>query len=172
MNNKIILCVFILALLTSNINAQSSKKDQYLEDIYEKEYSINSIQADSIRPLAIDGENTTVTPKIKDNVYKWTDQMPKFPGGDAELMKFIKSNLKYPTIEGDNTQTQGRVILSFVIDKDGNVIDAEIIQSLGFYFDKEAIRLINSMPAWTPGKNNGKPVNVYYTMSIVFHRPQ
>lgn|SRR5574344_750397 len=95
------------------------------------------------------------------------EQMPTFPGGQAELLSFIGKNLKYPTIAQENG-TQGRVICQFIVGKDGTVRDVQVVKSLDPYCDKEAIRVIRSMPRWIPGKQNGKPVTVKYTVPITF----
>ena len=95
------------------------------------------------------------------------EQMPTFPGGTTELMKYIGEHLKYPPIAAENG-TQGKVICRFVIGKDGQVRDVTIARSLDPYCDKEAIRVIKSMPKWIPGKQNGKAVAVNFTVPIVF----
>ena len=95
------------------------------------------------------------------------EQMPTFPGGTTELMRYIGEHLKYPTIAAENG-TQGKVICRFVVGKDGQVRDVTIARSLDPYCDKEAIRVIKSMPKWIPGKQNGKAVAVNFTVPIVF----
>lgn len=103
----------------------------------------------------------------KEKVFDMVEQMPTFPGGQSELLSFIGKNLKYPTIAQENG-TQGRVICQFVVGKDGQVREVTIVRSLDPYCDKEAIRVIKSMPKWIPGKQNGKPVAVKYTVPITF----
>lgn len=103
----------------------------------------------------------------KEEVFDMVEQMPTFPGGNAELMKYIADHMKYPTIAQENG-TQGRVICQFVVGKDGQVRDVVAVRSLDPYCDKEAIRVIKSMPPWIPGKQNGKAVAVKYTVPIVF----
>lgn len=103
----------------------------------------------------------------KDEVFDMVEQMPTFPGGNTELMKYIGEHLKYPAIAQENG-THGRVICQFVIGRDGQVRDVEVVRSLDPYCDKEAIRVIKSMPRWIPGKQNGKAVSVKYTVPIVF----
>ncbi|WP_455591978.1 energy transducer TonB [Bacteroides sp.] len=103
----------------------------------------------------------------KEEVFDMVEQMPTFPGGSAELMKYIAEHLKYPAIAQENG-TQGRVICQFVIGKDGQVRDVDVVRSLDPYCDKEAIRVIKSLPRWIPGKQNGKAVSVKYTVPIVF----
>ena len=99
--------------------------------------------------------------------YEAVEQMPTFPGGETELMKFIRDNLRYPVIAKENG-IQGRVILRFVISKTGTIKNVTVLRSLDPTCDKEAIRLIKSMPKWIPGKQNGYNVPVYFTLPIVF----
>lgn len=103
----------------------------------------------------------------EEKVFDMVEQMPTFPGGAAELMSFIAKNMKYPVIAQENG-TQGRVICQFVVGKDGAVRDVTVVRPLDPYCDKEAIRVIQSMPRWIPGKQNGKAVSVKYTVPIVF----
>jgi protein TonB len=95
--------------------------------------------------------------------------MPQFPGGDNELFKFIAENLKGETPFGlCYVEIQGRVICRFVVEKDGSIGQVEVVRSLDPPMDKEAVRLIKSMPKWIPGKQNGKVVRVYFTLPINF----
>jgi len=98
-------------------------------------------------------------------VFNIPDTMPQFEGGEQELMKFISSNLKYPAT---NDCIQGRVILKFIIREDGNISDIQVIRSLEKNFDKEAVRVIESMPKWIPAKHSGKEVACYYVIPIYF----
>jgi len=95
------------------------------------------------------------------------EQMPQFPGGQTELMKFISSNLKYPTIAAENG-IEGRVIIRFVVGKDGSVSNIEIQRGLDSSCDKEAVRVVQMMPKWIPGKQNGRAVPVYFTLPVLF----
>ena len=94
--------------------------------------------------------------------YEAVEQMPTFPGGETELMKFIRDNLKYPVIAQENG-IQGRVILRF-----GAIDNVTVLRSLDPTCDKEAIRVVKSMPKWIPGKQNGNNVPVYFTLPVVF----
>lgn len=93
--------------------------------------------------------------------------MPEFPGGNSALFLFLATNVKYPTISQENG-IQGRVIVSFVIDKDGSITDIEVVRSIDPFLDKEAIRVIKIMPKWKPGMIKGKPVRVKYTVPVTF----
>lgn len=102
-----------------------------------------------------------------EKVFDMVEQMPQFPGGQSEMLKYISQNMKYPTIAQDNG-TQGRVTCQFVIGADGSVRDVKVLRGVDPYLDKEAIRVIMSMPKWIPGKQNGKSVSVKYTIPVVF----
>ena len=102
-----------------------------------------------------------------EKIFDMVEQMPTFPGGNAELMSFLAKNIKYPTIAQENG-TQGRVIVQFVVEKDGSIADARVARGVDPYLDKEALRVIKSMPHWIPGKQNGKPVRVKYTVPVMF----
>ena len=119
--------------------------------------------------IDIEKSNTTdcaTTEQIYD-VQK-VDKKPKFPGGMTSLRSYINRSLKYPQVSRENN-SQGRVIVRFIIDSNGIVISPQVVRSSGdFYLDMEAVRVIESMPKWKPGKHKGKPVCVYFTMPIVF----
>lgn len=100
--------------------------------------------------------------------YMMVEQMPQFPGGPAELLKYITNNLKYPVIAQENG-IQGKVILRFVVNAQGHVENVKVLRSLDPYCDKEAIRVVKSLPQWIPGKQNGRNVPVYYTCPIVLN---
>jgi len=101
------------------------------------------------------------------SVYQVVEEMPKFPGGQEALMRYIAMNVKYP-VDAQRAKTQGRVILQMVIDENGNVTSPSIIRSVSPSLDAEAIRVITSMPQWIPGKNKGETVRVKYTIPISF----
>lgn len=100
-------------------------------------------------------------------VFQVVETMPTFPGGDAELFKFLSNNVKYPVIAQENG-IQGRVICQFTVNKDGSIVDVVVVRSVDPSLDKEAIRVIKSMPNWSPGKQRGKPVRVKYTLPVNF----
>ena len=100
--------------------------------------------------------------------FQVVDKKPKFPGGMTSLQSYINRSLKYPQVSRENN-SQGRVIVRFIIDSNGIVISPQVVRSSGdFYLDMEAVRVIESMPKWKPGKHKGKPECVYFTMPIVF----
>ncbi len=100
-------------------------------------------------------------------VFFIVEDMPEFPGGDLALRKYIASSIKYPVIAQENG-IQGKVYVTFVVSKTGKVTDAKIARGVDPSLDKEALRVVNALPAWKPGKQRGKPVNVSYTVPINF----
>ena len=137
-----------------------------LEEPEVKQEEMKRVEPVAPPPPALKSSIKFTAPVIKKDE-EVVEQMPTFPGGTTELMKYIGEHLKYPPIAAENG-TQGKVICRFVIGKDGQVRDVTIARSLDPYCDKEAIRVIKSMPKWIPGKQNGKAVAVNFTVPIVF----
>ena len=102
-----------------------------------------------------------------DKVYEVVEQMPQFVGGDASLMKYLSENVKYP-VEAQKNGVQGRIVISFIVEKDGAVSNVKIARSVDDLLDKEACRVVKQMPKWTPGMQNGKPVRVKYNVPVSF----
>jgi protein TonB len=100
-------------------------------------------------------------------VFYIVEDMPEFPGGELALRKYIANAIKYPVIAQENG-IQGKVYVTFVVDKDGGISDARIARGVDPSLDKEALRVVNSLPKWKPGKQRGKPVRVSYTVPINF----
>jgi len=100
-----------------------------------------------------------------EKVFDMVEQMPTFPGGQQELMSYLGKNIKYPTIA---QETQGRVIIQFVVERDGSITDVRVARGVDPYLDKEAVRVVKSMPKWIPGKQNGKAVRVKFTVPVMF----
>ncbi len=100
-------------------------------------------------------------------VFFIVEEMPEFPGGEAALRSFIAKSINYPVIAQENG-IQGKVYVTFVVDKDGGISDAKIARGVDPSLDKEALRVVNSLPKWKPGKQRGKPVRVSYTVPISF----
>ena len=100
-------------------------------------------------------------------VFDVVEQMPSFPGGPSALMQYLSSNIKYPVVAEENG-VQGRVVCTFVVERDGSITDVRVIQSVDPSLDKEAVRVVKSMPKWIPGKQNGSAVRVKYTVPVTF----
>lgn len=105
--------------------------------------------------------------KKKEEVFTHVEQMPKFPGGDAELYKFISNNLNYPAMAIENN-VQGRVVVQFVVTKDGSIGNVKVVRSVDRDLDNEAIRVCKKLPKFIPGRQNGQSVNVWYTLPVTF----
>jgi protein TonB len=100
-------------------------------------------------------------------VFDMVEQNPTFPGGQAELMAWISNHLKYPAIAAENG-IEGKVIIQFVVGRNGAIRDANVVRALNPSCDREALRVVNAMPRWIPGKQNGKEVSVKFTLPITF----
>jgi len=99
--------------------------------------------------------------------YDVVDEMPQFPGGPYALFEFISKNIQYPK-EAEDANLQGRVIVSFVVEKDGSVSNAKVVRPIDPLLDAEALRVVNSMPKWIPGKQNGEAIRIKYTVPVTF----
>ena len=104
---------------------------------------------------------------VEDEIFQVVEQMPEFPGGDAELMKYLSKNIKYPASAQENG-IQGRVVVEFVVNKDGSIVEPKVLKKLDNACDQEAMRVIKAMPKWKPGMQRGKPVRVKYTVPVMF----
>ncbi len=112
-------------------------------------------------------EDIVVAEPKKEEVFRAVEQMPQFPGGEAELMKYISKNIKYPPMAMENN-IQGRVVVQFVVTKNGSIGEVKVIRSKDPDLDKEAVRVVKTLPKFIPGKMNGQAVNVWYTLPIMF----
>lgn len=106
-------------------------------------------------------------PEEEQQIFQVVENMPEFPGGTSALMAYLRKNIKYPTICQEQG-IQGRVIVQFVVEKDGSIASPEVIKPVNPYLDKEALRVISSMPKWKPGEQRGKPVRVKFTVPVTF----
>lgn len=110
---------------------------------------------------------STAQTKKSNMVYDVVEVMPQFPGGQIAMLKYIMENIKYPK-QIMEEGIQGRVTVSFIVEKDGRVSNVKLLRSVQPSLDKEAIRVVKSMPKWTPGKHNGKPVRVRFNLPVMF----
>ena len=107
-------------------------------------------------------------PKVEETkVFDVVEQMPTFPGGQAALMSWLSSNIKYPVVAEENG-VQGRVVCTFVVERDGSITDVQVVRGVDPSLDKEAVRVLKQMPHWIPGKQNGSAVRVKYTVPVTF----
>ncbi|MBQ8701161.1 MAG: energy transducer TonB [Prevotella sp.] len=103
----------------------------------------------------------------ENKVFDVVEQMPSYPGGMGALMQWLGQNMQYPVVAAENG-IQGRVIVQFVVEKDGSITDVRVARGVDPYLDKEAARVVKMMPRWIPGKQNGSAVRVKYTVPVVF----
>jgi protein TonB len=106
--------------------------------------------------------------KWEGRIYEVVEQMPSFPGGQGALMQYLANNIKYPVVAQENG-VQGRVVVSFVVERDGSITDVQVVRSVDPSLDREAQRVVRSMPKWIPGKQNGQAVRVKYNVPVSFH---
>lgn len=113
------------------------------------------------------GFQVNVCAQKTSKVYDVVEQMPSFPGGQQAMMKFMKNNIRYPEALKKN-KVQGMVLVQFVVDQTGRITNPVVKRSIEPSLDAEALRVVRAMPKWNPGKQNGKPVNVRYTLPVSF----
>ena len=105
--------------------------------------------------------------EVVEDVFTVVEQMPQFPGGEAALMKYLQSHINYPPMAAENN-VQGKVVVQFVVDKTGRVGEVKVVRSVDKDLDREAARVCKSLPKFTPGRQNGHPVSVWYTLPVFF----
>ena len=147
-------------LMVSNIESVAREIGEQFPEVAEVQQKAEAKASDATVPA-----DTT-----KNVVYDVTETMPQFPGGQGVLMKYLAANIKYPA-SAVKAKKQGRVLVTFVIQKDGSVTNARIARSVDPELDAEALRIVKAMPNWTPGTQDGKPVNVKYIIPVKFSLP-
>ena len=157
-----------------------SKEDEIktVEEQLESEHSAGSVDFDKgtdNKDVIQEWKDEVVVEKKEEKpkeakaepVFQSVEQMPQFPGGEVALMKFLQSHINYPPMAAENN-VQGRVVVQFVVDKTGRVGEVIIARSVDKDLDKEAVRVCKSLPKFTPGRQNGQPVSVWYTLPVTF----
>ncbi len=138
------------------------------DDVETKEIEINTEDDKNTEVIIQAPVEVQEEEEEEEVVFVVVEKMPEFPGGQQALFKYLSENVKYPVIAQENG-IQGRVICQFVVNKDGKIVDVEVVRSGGDpSLDKEAVRVIKSMPNWKPGQQRGKPVRVKYTVPVNF----
>lgn len=115
----------------------------------------------------VEEEIQSLSASSSGQVYDIVEQMPSFPGGQSALFQYLSKNIQYPKLCEEHG-IQGRVICSYIVEEDGSITDVQVRKSVHPSLDKEAVRVIQSMPKWNPGKENGLPVRVRYNLPITF----
>ena len=138
------------------------------DDVETETIEINTEDDKDVEVVIAPPVEAPVEEEEEEVVFMVVESLPEFPGGQQALFKYLAENVKYPVIAQENG-IQGRVICQFVVNKDGSIVDVVAVRSSGeASLDKEAIRVISSMPKWKPGKQRGKPVRVKYTVPVNF----
>lgn len=110
---------------------------------------------------------STAQTKKNDMVFDVVEVMPQFPGGQIAMLQYLMKNIKYPE-QAMKEGIQGRVTVRFIVEKDGSISDVKPVLSVHPLLNKEAVRVVKSMPKWSPGKHNGKPVRVRFNLPVMF----
>ena len=136
-------------------------KDEFLPvDVGDNE---NSAQDNYVAPVDDTPEETVK----EEEIFVSVEKMPEFPGGETELYKYLNKNLKYPDIAKEQN-LQGRVFITFVVEKDGSIANPKVARDIGGGCGEEALRVVRAMPKWTPGKQRTQTVRVQYTLPVIF----
>jgi TonB family protein len=149
-----------------NVSIEQKKEDKLEAKVEtpEKNKSVAPDKKGSDESSSVTNGSSTSEDTSEDEIYASADQQPEFPG---DLTTYLRENIRYPATAQENG-IQGRVICSFVVNKDGSIVDVKVVRGVDSSLDKEAIRLIQNMPNWRPGKLGGKAVRVKYTLPVVF----
>lgn len=161
--------------IVDDVKNEVMEMDQQLEDntargVVNQEGSDDADKFKAVQEVVVVKEPEPVKPK-EEEIFVAVEQNAEFPGGQAALMKWLSNNIRYPEAAQQN-DVQGRVIVKFVVEKDGSVSQAQIVKGVDKDLDKEALRVVNKMPKWQPGKNNGVAVRSYFTLPVTFKLQQ
>ena len=162
------------------VNAEKVTEVKYINTSSAEETVVESVPVETVQlettktPETALVTDMVVTDTVKTNtnsvsapIFDVVDEMPQFPGGHNALLEFLTKNIKYPK-SAEKEGIQGRVIVTFVVDKDGTINNQKVVKSVHPALDAEALRIVGSMPKWVPGKQNGQPVAVKYTVPLTF----
>ena len=155
---------FALGLMASVVGVNAQNKDNPVVVI-----SSESVEHDYGDVVVI--HHVQKEDSGNNGIFYSVEQQPEFPGGMAELMKYLEKNLRYPQICKEQG-VQGRVFLQFVVNTDSTISNIEVVKSVNPHLDKEALRVVSSMPKWVPGRQYGKPVRVRFILPITFRLPK
>lgn len=186
MNRKIVVSLLILMLVIDASYAQKAIPKPQLQKRSSSIATTTKHSSSSTATTSIASKSSTTTPSSglssetsltssqtaessteNEKIYDVAEVMPEFPGGQSALFKFLSANVSYPELAMKNG-IQGRVIVSFVVERDGSITNAQVMKSVDPSLDREALRLVRSMPAWSPGKQKGVAVRVKYTIPVTF----
>ena len=176
--NIFILTLFVLALPLAMFSAdnKSCATAEPQHDVMQWAHSLVAYNCEnkseqstlySANPLNMQTESQLVTQDDKEKSTNIDDELPSFPGGDAKLREWIKKNMKYPSY-AKNNGIEGQVLVVFIVEKDGSISNAEVSWGVDPSLDQEALRIVNKMPKWKPGTQNGVAMRVKYRLPITF----
>ena len=142
---------------------------EIVEDDADIEEDIMASTEDNVEWVDLDEYDVVeVEPEPEEEeIFMVVEDQPEFPGGTAALLDYLRKNIKYPAICRENN-IQGRVLVTFIVNKDGAIVEPEVVKSVHPQLDREALRVISTMPNWKPGSQRGKPVRVKYTVPVNF----
>ena len=152
------------------MDMEDQKEDNTARGVVNQEGSDDADKFQAVQEAVIVKEPEPEKPK-EEEIFQAVEQQAEFPGGTTALMKWLSSNIRYPEAAQQN-DVQGRVIVKFVVEKDGSVSQAQIVKGVDKDLDKEALRVVNKMPKWQAGKNNGVAVRSYFTLPVQFRLQQ
>ncbi len=150
------------------MDMETQKEDNTARGVVTQEGSDDADKFKAVQEQVVvkEPEPEVVKPK-EEEIFVAVEQQAEFPGGQAALMKWLSNNIRYPESAQQN-DIQGRVIVKFVVEKDGSIGQATIAKGVDKDLDREAIRVVKKMPKWQPGKNNGVAVRSYFTLPVTF----
>ncbi len=161
----------VMLLMPTTADAQARKRKATTHVSQAKTTRANAVSAPSnatpvvAEASAAESSCRACEPNKNAPIYKAVEQPPQFPGGDAALIRYISNHINYP-----DCNVQGKVVLQFVVETDGSVGEVKVVRSIAPDLDNEAIRVIKTLPKFTPGRQNGQPARVWYTMPVGFNR--
>lgn len=160
-------------LIVEDDKIEEDKQVKNLEDVLENEAAVGAVDitegTNDLNKVIIQ-EQVIAAPKVEDEQpvsIAMVEQKPEFPGGEAAMYKWLGDNIVYPSAASEEG-VQGRVVVEFVVGKDGSISNVKVVRPRHPALDKEALRVVKAMPKWLPGRNNGQPVKVTYTLPVTF----
>ncbi|HZV44419.1 MAG TPA: TonB family protein [Saprospiraceae bacterium] len=163
---------FVPPVVMRDEDVKNEEDPPPIDSLKDKEIAVITMKGDSSgRDASLDEPVEISAPVLEEpkeeEPFKFVEQMPTFPNGETAMMKYLRDNIKYPNIARENN-IEGRVIVQFVVSKDGDIKNAKVVRGIGGGCDQEALRVVNAMPRWVPGKHNGRSVPVTFTLPILF----
>lgn len=151
-------------VVTEVLNVVEDDVELEQQDIISSEDDASAAQTETFVAPVVEEEEEEESAQ---QIFTVVEKQPEFPGGTAELFKYLSKAIKYPVIAQENG-IQGRVVCSFVVNRDGSIVDIQVMRGVDPSLDKEAIRVISEMPKWKPGEQRGKPVRVRFILPVQF----